>query len=583
MSIFDYKDEDAIGSVFSVDTGTVVLRVENVEALRKLQVSHLVALRSSKAGQHLIGLISKIMRKALAPVLDEDSSEELPEGAVVVENVVRVTLIGTLIDAMGTKHNVFRRTLETVPEIDALCFTLEGTRLTAFMKAISRGGQEGQQVLALGTYTLDEEAEAWLDGNRFFQRHAVIVGSTGCGKSWTLARVLEQAAALPSANAILFDIHGEYAPLAGSGIQHLRIAGPGDLDGRRGLDDGVVFLPYWLLTYEEMLAMILDRSDQNAPNQAMLFSRAVTAAKRLELEREAREDVLANFTIDSPLPYKMQRVLQELHDLDTKREEGARAGTDRAGEFYGKLTRFIQRLEAKVSDRRMGFLFGRDGDVPMGYDWMAQLCTRLMAPTGRQAGGGVKIIDFSEVPSDILPLMIGLVGRVVFSLQQWSKRGERNPIALFCDEAHLYIPEQIADSAIARAGFQSFERIAKEGRKYGLGLVIISQRPAEVNRTVLSQCNNFVAMRLTNAEDQSVVKRLLPDSLGGFADILPVLDTGEALVVGDASLLPSRIRVTPPTIKPASATVDFWDEWSKKDAKEGIEAAVEALRRQSKA
>src|SRR5690606_34056919 len=120
-----------------------------------------------------------------------------------------------------------------------------------------------------------------------------------------------------------------------------------------------------------------------------------------------------------------------------------------------------------------------------------------------------------------------------------------HPIALLCDEAHLYIPERHGADVSVEA-LKSFERIAKEGRKYGVGLVVISQRPAEVNRTVMSQCNNFVAMRLTNAEDQAVIRRLLPDTLGGLAELLPVLDIGEALVVGDAAVLPSRIRVEEP-------------------------------------
>jgi DNA helicase HerA-like ATPase len=126
-----------------------------------------------------------------------------------------------------------------------------------------------------------------------------------------------------------------------------------------------------------------------------------------------------------------------------------------------------------------------------------------------------------------------------------------------------------------------FERIAKEGRKYGVGLVVISQRPSEVNRTVLSQCNNLVAMRLTNGDDQSVVRRLLPDSLGGFGDLLPVLDTGEALVVGDASLLPTRIRVSAPNQHPNSGTVEFWERWANDAKVGGLGNAVDGWRKQS--
>jgi len=491
MTLFDYKSEEAIGTVYSVDTGTVIVTVSDVEHLRSLQVNRLVVLRSSKAGQHLIGLINKITRKALAESIDEDSGEDVPEDITVVENIIRVVLIGTLLDMVGTTPNVFRRTLETVPEIDANCFVLEGERLTKFMQSISKSLQEGKQPLSLGTYTIDEDAEAWIDGNKFFQRHAVVVGSTGSGKSWSVARILEQVAELPNANAILFDIHGEYAPMRSDGIQHLRVAGPGDLDGSKNLDDGIVFLPYWLLTYEEMLALLLDRSDQNAPNQAMVFSREVTSAKRSKLEEEGKAEVLANFTVDSPVPYSLDTIMDRLIYLNEERVEGAKKGTTKAGDFNSKLSRFIQRLDAKRKDRRLTFLFG-DPEHCMNYEWMPTLCTRLLGSTGQQDKGGVKIIDFSEVPSDILPLIIGLVARVVFSVQQWTLKENRHPIALVCDEAHLYIPARTEASAVNEAAVNNFERIAKEGRKYGVGLVVVSQRPAEVSRTVLSQCNNYV-------------------------------------------------------------------------------------------
>ncbi len=522
MTLFDYEDEDAIGAVYSVDTGTVLVSVSDAEKLCIVQVNHLVALRSSKAGQHLIGLINKITRKTLAEAIEVEGDSK--DGTAVVENVIRVTLIGTMIDAVGTTPNVFRRTLETVPEIDAKCFLLEGERLTRFMQSISKTIKEGKQPLSLGTYTIDEDAKAWLDGNKFFQRHAVIVGSTGSGKSWSVAHILEQVAQLSSANAILFDIHGEYAPIKGKGIQHLRIAGPRDLDGKSDLDSGVVFLPFWLLTYEEMLSLLLDRSDNNAPNQAMVFSREVKESKRLKLEADGKSEVLMNFTVDSPVPYSLEEVLKKLNTLDQEMIEGSN-NRDKQGPFHGKLVRFIQRLEAKKTDRRVGFLFA-GSDETMDYDWMPKLCKLLIGATCQQDKGGVKIIDFSEVPSDILPLIIGLVARVVFTVQQWTEKEKRHPISLICDEAHLYIPARTEASAVSEAALNSFERIAKEGRKYGLGLVVVSQRPADVNRTVLSQCSNYVAMRLTNAEDQQVIKRLLPDNLGGLSELLPVLDIG---------------------------------------------------------
>ena len=578
MEIFNYQDNDALGTVIAVDTAMVVVRICDVEKLRQMQVNRLVVLQSSRPGDYLIGMVQKIvrsMKETKATAEDEEMNEEsLPE-----ENVVRVTLIGTYIDKEGTKENIFRRTLETVPEIDASCFAVEGEKLTAFMRVIASVASDRQR-LNLGTYTLDQKADAYLNGNKFFQRHAIIVGSTGSGKSWTTARILEQVADLPNANALIFDLHGEYEPLVNCGIRRFRIAGPGDLDKGRGLNDGVVYLPFWLLGYEAMTSIFVDRSDQNAPNQTMLMSRKVIDAKRRFLESVNHQDVLDNFTIDSPVPFDLDWVAKELNTLNKEMVSGNRG--PKQGPYFDKLSRMIARFENKRTDRRLGFLF-QGGSETQQFDWLETLCSTLVGGSQDQVDkkGGVKIIDFSEVPSDILPLMVSLVARLTFSLQQWTPPEKRHPVALFCDEAHLYIPERAQGDAASEISISIFERIAKEGRKYGVGLVVISQRPSEVNRTVLSQCNNLIAMRLTNAEDQGVVRRLLPDSLGGFSDLLPILDTGEALVVGDASLLPSRIRIAEPRARPNSGTVDFWDEWSKDTPIGAIPAAVNGWRKQT--
>ena len=213
------------------------------------------------------------------------------------------------------------------------------------------------------------------------------------------------------------------------------------------------------------------------------------------------------------------------------------------------------------------------------YEWLETLVEKLMDFNNEK---GNKIIDFSEVPSDILPLITGLVTRLIFSIQQWTNEDKRHPIALFCDEAHLYIPTSTEASSIEERGLYNFQRVAKEGRKYGVSLVVISQRPSDVSKTVLSQCGNFVSMRLSNPDDQNVIKRLFPDSLGNFAELLPILDIGESLIVGDACLLPSRVRIDKPGVKPKSATVDFWDEWKKDKKEKGIKEALEDLRKQSK-
>ncbi len=565
MGIFKFEDTSLIGNVIAVDTSSVVVKVENEDVLSEIQVNNLVAIKASKQRQTLIGMVSKIIRKFSEMLDDSDEIEK--------DDVVKITLIGTLLDKFGTRENIFKRTLESVPEITAQCYIMNNEDLSNFMSVLSVNSEGKDNSLKIGNYTLNKDATAYLDGNRLFQKHAVIVGSTGSGKSCTVATLIEEIAKLQSSNAVVFDIHGEYEPIIGGNIKHFKIAGPSD-----GVSDGFIYLPYWLLTYEEMISMMIDRSDNNAPNQAMIFSRTVYKCKKDYLISVGKSDIVDDITIDSPTPYDIKTLLDELNAINSEVVPGAKAGSTKKGDFNGTLSRFIQRLENKVSDKRLNFLFSSDKSL-LNYDYMVELCSKLMLPAS--SNGGVKIIDFSEVPSDVLPLVVSLVARLIFSVQQWTDREKINPIAIFCDEAHLYIPQNTKQGIEAQS-LNSFERIAKEGRKYGIGLVVITQRPSEVDRTVLSQSSNFIAMRLTNADDQNVIKKLLPDSLGNFGELLPILDVGEALIVGDASLLPSRINVNKPNPEPNSATIGFWSEWSKESTDNSLDIAIESLRRQTK-
>jgi len=217
----------------------------------------------------------------------------------------------------------------------------------------------------------------------------------------------------------------------------------------------------------------------------------------------------------------------------------------------------------------------------MEYDWLAKQAVRLM---GSENGNrGIKIIDFSEVPSDVLPVIVGVFARLLYDIQFWLEENKRTPLALICDEGHLYLPVKEDINVIQQRAVEVFERIAKEGRKYGVSIVVVSQRPSDVSRTILSQCNNFLVLRLTNDVDQGVVKRLMPDSMAGLTDMLPLLDVGEAFLLGDAVLLPTRIKLDQPKVKPASATRNFWTDWGSMvpDA-EAIAEAVEVLRRQTR-
>ena len=327
--------------------------------------------------------------------------------------------------------------------------------------------------------------------------------------------------------------------------------------------------------------MILDRSDSNAPNQASRFTLHIRELKEQTLTNEGKEDVTKTFTVDSPIPFEISELVLRLVTDDTKKGIGA-TGNPVKGEWEGKLTRFISRLEAKISDKAYGFMFQPDKNA-LNYDWLSKMLCHLMGNIPEKKG--IKIIDFSEVPSDILPIVTGTLARLLYDIQFWMVADQRTPFTLICDEAHLYLPTKDEADSTQKQALYNFERIAKEGRKYGVSLIPVSQRPSDVSKTILSQCNNFVVLRLTNDRDKFVIKNLLPDTLKSTIDLLPMLDVGEALVVGDAILLPSRILLDKPSVdhRPVSATRNFWDDWDTifQNA-QNITEAVEAVRKQSR-
>lgn len=574
-----FNTSSLLGKVTSVDTSRVTVDVSNSVLLTRIGIGNLIAIKGNTEREYLIAITERVTR-----CLREGFPEELPDGdedgmlTSVPTDVVRGALIGTFRTVEGDRKNTFKRGADSFPQIDRECHFIESANLQRFMSILGAEYPEEER-LKLGTFVADRTADAIVSGDKLFQRHAAILGSTGSGKSYAVALILERAARLKFPNIIVFDMHGEYAPLTakktGGFAKRLRIAGPGDLENP---GEDTLFLPYWLLNRDEMLSMILDRSDQNAPNQASRFTSHVRNLKAGTLQDEKQVEVAKTFTVDSPIPYSIEKLLHLLNKDNTDKGVG-QGGREIKGDWEDKLTRFISRLNAKLDDRRYGFMF-KPPTPAVAYEWLATQSRRLL---GSDGGSGIKIIDFSEVPADVLPVVTGTLARLLYDIQFWMKAEKRTPVTLLCDEAHLYLPVRDDADAVQRQALGSFERIAKEGRKYGFSLLVVSQRPSDVSKTILSQCNNFLSLRLTNETDQGVIKRLMPDSLAGLTSILPLLDTGEALMLGDAVLLPSRIKLDLPLIKPDSATRDFWREWGTCAPDESaIDAAIESLRSQTR-
>ncbi|HHK5987891.1 ATP-binding protein [Neisseria sp. P0009.S008] len=577
----NFEDKDQLGRVVTVDTSRVLISVEEHEQMTSIAVGNLIAINGRTANEFLIGIIERVTRSISEKLLLDETSDDgsIPLGES-QDDFIRAVLIGTYRKVDGSLSNTFKRGADCFPQIDKTCFHLSGSNLQLFMNLLSANVAENER-LTLGHFMADETAIAVANGDKFFQRHAAILGSTGSGKSWSVALILERAAALKSANLIVFDMHGEYSTLCEGEnpiAQQYHIAGPGDLDGS---NPNSLFIPYWLLNREEMLALILDRSDDNAPNQAARFTEHVRTLKEQTLQSEGKTEVLETFTVDSPIPYDIDSLLSCLNHDNVEMVPKENGSGTKQGPWYGKLSRFIGRLKAKIDDRRCGFMF-QPPEECNAYGWLENMLMKLFAVSESQRG--IKIIDFSEVPSDVLPIITGVLARLLYNIQFWMDKDARHPLTIVCDEAHLYLPVRDAAEAAEKRALEAFERIAKEGRKYGVSLLVVSQRPSDVSRTILSQCNNFLVLRLTNDQDQSVVKRLLPESMVGITDILPLLDLGEALLLGDSILLPTRIKLDTPKIAPESATRQFWSDWANQEPKpDAVSKAVEALRRQVRA
>tara|TARA_R110001583_G_scaffold189386_2_gene352201 strand:+ start:338 stop:2026 length:1689 start_codon:yes stop_codon:yes gene_type:complete len=402
-----------------------------------------------------------------------------------------------------------------------------------------------------------------VNGNKFFNKHIAIVGSTGSGKSHTLTTILQKAVAtksgdfaLNNTHVIIFDIHSEYK----SAFPNSNL-----------IDISNLILPYWTLNSDELQELFLD-TDANDHNQRFIFKEAIVNNRKSNFS--GSDDEKAKIHFDSPLYFDINEVLKFAIDKNTELVEtgetyasGAKKGQEKTtqGSLYGKLTNFVNRLENKLNDKRLNFLLGEAAKRISFQDAISNIL-------GYQKSNpsNVTVIDLSGVPFEVLSITVSLISRILFEYGYIYKRlrTEKNPmekvnndipILLVYEEAHKYVPT--SDLAKYRASKTSIERIAKEGRKYGVSLLLASQRPSEISETIFSQCNNFIAMRLTNPNDQNYVKRLLPDTLGSLINKLPTLRAGEGLLIGESIVLPSIIQMEECKLPPSSNDIPYWELW----------------------
>lgn len=565
-----------VGKVVNVDTKKITVEVEEEDILNRLKINDMIVMEGNNADEKLIGIITKVTKKRIDSFEDDENLED----EIASVNLCNVTMVGTFFIKLGAnRNNIFKRAINTYPEINSNAYLAEGDALAIIMNSLDNESADTEEKLVIGKYASNSDVTAILDGNKFFQRHACIVGSTGSGKSFTVANILEKANKLPYTNIVVYDLHGEYTQL--SYAEQIKITD----------ENGGLHIPLWFFNYEEIHSLFIESSEGTSTNQRAAVIDYILKSKKQYIENNMSGISSEIVTADTPVPFSAHELKDYLEKEDLREDEtgevyktGDNKGQPKTkkGQYNGKLTNLIMRLQTKMDDKKYGFVFDETDTQKDSY--LKIFADRII---GADSGKKVKVIDLSEVPADMLPIVIGIVTRIIYDIQFWmspEKNQTRHPLAIVCDEAHIYMANDTSKmKAVEKKSLEIFEKISKEGRKYGVALVIVSQRPAELNTTIISQCNNIISLKITNDRDKSAVSAMLTDSLVGIVDTLPNLDVGECIAVGDAIKLPVKILLDKPQEEPISSTINFWDRWNdRKDTVFDIDGAIKNMIKQSR-
>ena len=586
------KDPTFLGTVAAV-TGSSVrvhlaksvasgLSIIEGRAYRIGQVGSFI--RIPQGYQDLFGVVSEVGAKAALEDIDQVSGDT---GRWMLVQLVGESLGGT-----------FERGVSQYPNIgDSVHITTEAS--LARIYGIRDSGH-----VVIGALSSAESIPAKVALDALVTRHSTVLGSTGAGKSTTVASLLRSITAseggdgvYPSARVLLLDIHGEYSTALNDVAQIFSV------DPKPG--EQKLYIPYWALDVSEILDFLTGGVDGA---RGTAFTDKIFNFKRESHETHSFPGVEErSITIDTPLPYSLKRLWYELIDFEiatfigVNRDESTRQNVGDAedlvppqylphamgtrGPFLNQLAFGIRRqlglLRSRLLDRRYDFLFHPGPWEPsLAGGVERDLDSLLEGWIGGEKP--ITILDLSGVPSVVLERLVGSILKIVYESLFWSREktegGIERPLMVVMEEAHRYLSSKKNGLAA-----DVVKRIAKEGRKCGVGAMVVSQRPSEVDETILSQCGTYFALRLSNPGDRARVQGTLPDGLTSLLDVLPVLRTGEAIVMGEAAKLPMRCRITLPEKekRPQSCDPEVSDKWAIPRREEGYDRVVASWRSQS--
>lgn len=409
-------------------------------------------------------------------------------------------------------------------------------------KVFSDEGDVGWKVGKLSTL---DSVDIFLDASAFFGRHAAILGQSGAGKSWTVTGLIQTALrSMPRAHIILLDMHGEYCDKEVDGVV---AKAPFQESKVRSMKAKDLEFPYWLLSYAELCELIIDMDDPNSSIQ-LSFLRSLM----MRLKKEANQHLdLGHITVDSPIYYSFEEFVQLIVDANEQTSDFGKTKSP----LHGKFDQLLVRINSLLNDSRYDFLL--KPKLRVSTESMIGLMQDFVGLGEPKAS--ITVLDMSSVPFDVAPLVTAQVGRLAYEFNFWNPLCREFPIFLICEEAHEYIPrEGLAKFDEAR---RAMERIAKNGRKYGVGLCVVSQRPADVSETVLAQCSSYICLRISNPDDQEYVRSMVPDAAKGTFSALTSLSKGEVVALGEAVPMPVRFQMNLPDPPPNSIDIDYAGKW----------------------
>ncbi len=528
----------AIGKIIEVDGSHVIaeldpglIELSRVYAGETYPIGQFGSIVRIHFGRRLIyALVGRLRMKA-----EYDAERGLAPQASADERIVEADLFGegewTLDDA-GTARLQFERGVATYPLPQQTVYLTPKSELR-FIYGHFKGA-----VIQLGEHVGAGGAPCYADLNELLSKHTAVLGSTGTGKSGAVAAIIHSVLERGQTakyeqwkpQIIILDPHNEY----GAAFKQSK---------RLSTDEGTLSLPYWLLDLDETIGLLIGKTEHAATSQANIVKNALLTARSHAATKVLGLDP-SKLTVDAPIPYRLgdPGELDEFGELTgTKYETGlvgavnAQRPNNKNKKDHEDYNKVLRKLDSLMKDERLAFMMKPwDGAV----DPISSVLAQMLGD-----GGAVRVVDLSGVPNEVARTASAAIARTLFSLKVWQTVAERevSPVLLVCEEAHRYVPN--SGEAQYAAAQNAIRRIAKEGRKYGIGLFLVSQRPSEVEATVLSQCNSWIVLRITNESDREHVRGVLPDSMAGLTKMLSGLRRQEAIFVGQAAMLPSRIMI----------------------------------------